>query len=239
MQDPNDPGTLDLVEACKAPLTVADRQRRYREKQKKLKAAGKLVDLQLTGDEIDLIKSTVCSYGNAWLGVPWKAAMCESLWRRLCCAQSGRFYEDDPRWSKKGVAAAAAEARAALSAGRASEPAPSLIECEVVVVRAALDYYAASFGAAGPAWRDDICLDLWRRLGRLSPAECPTWPPSAERDAERCRAHYVEQHAQLVRGLEYVNSMNSQLAARLQAAEDKLRAAGLMADTVENEGYDE
>lgn len=239
MKDPRDPGTLDLVEACKRPLTGAERQKRRREKLKKLKAAGKLFDLQLTGDEIGLIHSAVFVYGEQSAGVPWKVAECESLHRRLACLRSGQYYEGDPVWSKKAIMAAADEARAALSAGRATDPAPSLIECEVVVMRAALDYYAASFGPACPAWRNEMCFDLWRRLGGLSPDECKTWPPSEERDAESMRAHYVKEREQLVRALEYANAMNDQMRERMEAAEAKLRAAGLLAAPVEAEADDE
>ncbi|MDW5684150.1 hypothetical protein SBW75_31135 [Pseudomonas aeruginosa] len=47
MQDPKDPGTLDLIEACKRPLTAAERQKRHREKLKRERQAGKRAVLDL------------------------------------------------------------------------------------------------------------------------------------------------------------------------------------------------
>lgn len=48
MQDPNDPGTLDLVEACKRPLTGAERQKRRRDRLRELKRKEGLKPVMLT-----------------------------------------------------------------------------------------------------------------------------------------------------------------------------------------------
>lgn len=48
MQDPRDPGTLDLVEACQRPLTGAERQKRRRDKLRELKEKDGLKPVLLT-----------------------------------------------------------------------------------------------------------------------------------------------------------------------------------------------
>lgn len=48
MIDPNDPGTLDLIEACQAPLSNADRQRRHRQRLKHLAETEGLKSIPLT-----------------------------------------------------------------------------------------------------------------------------------------------------------------------------------------------
>ncbi len=70
MQDPRDPGTLDLVDACKRPLTGAERQKRRRDKLKRLRDAGQLFDLQVTADELDAIRSALLDYAERKRGVP-------------------------------------------------------------------------------------------------------------------------------------------------------------------------
>ena len=59
MQDPNDPGTLDLVEACKRPLTGAERQKRRREKLRKLKEAEGLKPVLLTERERAILQAAL------------------------------------------------------------------------------------------------------------------------------------------------------------------------------------
>ncbi|HHW1564146.1 TPA: hypothetical protein ACUT5D_005905 [Pseudomonas aeruginosa] len=59
MQDPKDPGTLDLIEACKRPLTAAERQKRHREKLKRERQAGKRAVLDLGQPERALRSYTV------------------------------------------------------------------------------------------------------------------------------------------------------------------------------------
>jgi hypothetical protein len=84
MQDPRDPGTLDLVAACKRPLTGAERQKRRRVKLKKLREAGQLFDLQLTADELDAIRSALLDYAERNRGHRASFGdVAESLWRRL------------------------------------------------------------------------------------------------------------------------------------------------------------
>lgn len=51
MKDPRDPGTLDLVEACKRPLTGAERQKRRRDKLRALKDAEGLKAYHLNADD--------------------------------------------------------------------------------------------------------------------------------------------------------------------------------------------
>lgn len=48
MQDPRDPGTLDLVDACKRPLTGAERQKRRRDRLRELKEKEGLKPVMLT-----------------------------------------------------------------------------------------------------------------------------------------------------------------------------------------------
>ncbi|MHA6236868.1 hypothetical protein [Pseudomonas fluorescens group sp. PF-69] len=188
---------------------------------------------QLNGEEINLIKAAVHDYGQAWQGVPWKVAACESLWRRLTIVQTGREFhggdfwsrtEGDTNWSQAAVAAETAQVRAGLAEGRAAESVLDLAPIERVVTRAALDYYAESYGEDCPPWRDEVCLDLWRRLGGLSVASCPTWPPREQRNVHADRAHYVTERAQLVKALEYANTMNAQMVKRLNVNE---KAAGV------------
>jgi hypothetical protein len=57
MKDPRDPGTLDLVEACKRPLTGAERQKRRREKLKKLRQTEGLQALMLTASERKILRN--------------------------------------------------------------------------------------------------------------------------------------------------------------------------------------
>lgn len=84
MKDPRDPGTLDLVEACKRPLTGAERQKRRRDKLKKLRDAGQLFDLQVTADELDAIRSALLDYAERNRGHRASFGdVAESLWRRL------------------------------------------------------------------------------------------------------------------------------------------------------------
>lgn len=84
MQDPKDPGTLDLVEACKRPLTGAERQERRRKKLKALRDAGQLYDLSVTADELDAIRSALLDYAER--NRERRASfgdVADTLWRRL------------------------------------------------------------------------------------------------------------------------------------------------------------
>lgn len=51
MIDPNDPGTFDLVAACEAPLSGADRARRHRAKRKRLKETCGLKEVALLASD--------------------------------------------------------------------------------------------------------------------------------------------------------------------------------------------
>lgn len=95
MQDPKDPGTLDLIEACLRPLTGAERQKRRREKLKKLKEAGQLFDLQLTADELDAIRSALLDYAERNRGRRASFGdVAESLWRRLTDLRCAPYKKD-------------------------------------------------------------------------------------------------------------------------------------------------
>lgn len=59
MQDPRDPGTLDLVEACQRPLTGAERQKRRRDKLRELKEAEGLREYRLTDFDVAYLLSAV------------------------------------------------------------------------------------------------------------------------------------------------------------------------------------
>lgn len=54
MIDPNDTQTLDLVAACRRPMTPAERQRRRREKKKQERAQG--VRVELAGAELEQVQ---------------------------------------------------------------------------------------------------------------------------------------------------------------------------------------
>lgn len=56
MIDPNDPGTLDLIEACQRPLTNAERQRNLRLRRRKLSVEQGLKPLLLDESERQLIE---------------------------------------------------------------------------------------------------------------------------------------------------------------------------------------
>lgn len=95
MQDPRDSGTLDLVEACKRPLTGAERQKRRREKLKKLREAGQLFDLQVTADELDAIRSALLDYAERNRGNRASFGdVAESLWRRLTDLRAAPYRKD-------------------------------------------------------------------------------------------------------------------------------------------------
>lgn len=67
MQDPNDPGTLDLVEACKRPLTGAERQKRRRDRLRALKDAEGLKAFHLNAaDRAHLLAA--CDFWFAFRG---------------------------------------------------------------------------------------------------------------------------------------------------------------------------
>lgn len=103
MQDPRDPGTLDLVEACQRPLTGAERQKRRREKLKKQREAGQLYSLQLTGDELDAVRAALGRYVDEERGVAGFGDVAELMWRRLTCLRAGKYYEGDPVWSAEAI----------------------------------------------------------------------------------------------------------------------------------------
>lgn len=54
MVDPEDTQTLDLVAACRQPMSAADRQKRRREKKKREREAG--LRVELAGAELEQIQ---------------------------------------------------------------------------------------------------------------------------------------------------------------------------------------
>lgn len=88
MQDPRDPGTLDLVKACKRPLTGAERQKRRREKLKQQRARGELYELQLSAADLDAIRSALCESARRSDGAG-NVASAMRLWERLTAVRMG------------------------------------------------------------------------------------------------------------------------------------------------------
>jgi hypothetical protein len=86
MQDPNDPGTLDLVEACKRPLTGAERQKRRRERLARERADGRRIPLgDVTLAELQTLKALV---GSAWDDtIGPHGDLLGDLWKRLADAE--------------------------------------------------------------------------------------------------------------------------------------------------------
>lgn len=126
MQDPRDPGTLDLVEACQRPLTGAERQKRRREKLKKLREAGQLFDLQVTADELDAIRTSLCYYAdrNHTYRACGFGELENSLWRRFTALRVGKYYDGDPVWSREALQAEAERVRQLLAEAPEERPNP-------------------------------------------------------------------------------------------------------------------
>lgn len=96
---------------------------------------------QLNDDELCLLKGALDEYRQRNQSILWKEVACENLWKRLALLQLdklepqadpfARWGDEDVRWSKAGLQAAATEARQALAEGLAQPkavPAPS--DCE-------------------------------------------------------------------------------------------------------------
>jgi hypothetical protein len=90
MQDPNDPGTLCLVDACKRPLTGAERQKRRRERLARERAAGKRIPLgDVTLAELQALKGLVGA--QVMEGEGERAQLLRSLWSRLVDAELSAY----------------------------------------------------------------------------------------------------------------------------------------------------
>lgn len=126
MQDPKDPGTLCLVEACKRPLTGAERQKRRREKLKQLREAGQLFALQVTADELDAIRASLCYYAdrNHTYRACGFGELENSLWRRFTAVRVGKYYDGDPVWSREALQAEAERVRQLLVEAPEERPNP-------------------------------------------------------------------------------------------------------------------
>jgi len=99
MQDPNDPGTLCLIEACKRPLSNADRQKRRREKLARERAAGQRIPLgDVTLAELQTLKGLVGA--QAMEGEGERAQLLRSLWSRLVDAELSAHGLKKPRARK-------------------------------------------------------------------------------------------------------------------------------------------
>lgn len=86
MQDPNDPGTLCLIEACKRPLSNADRQRRRRERLARERAAGLRIPLgDVSAAEVQLLKMALTSLQ---VEARTRSGLIESLLQRLEAAEA-------------------------------------------------------------------------------------------------------------------------------------------------------
>lgn len=93
MKDPRDPGTLDLVEACKRPLTGAERQKRRRERLARERAAGQRIALgDVTLAELQELKAAV---GAAWDDtIGPRGELLAGLWKRLDAAERRALGQD-------------------------------------------------------------------------------------------------------------------------------------------------
>jgi hypothetical protein len=110
MQDPRDPGTLDLVEACKRPLTGAERQKRRRDKLKKLKTEARLFSVTLTADELDATRVALREYAGGAHGVAFYGDVAASLWQRFTALRAGSLSEDGATWAQTAAQVAALSA---------------------------------------------------------------------------------------------------------------------------------
>lgn len=135
MQDPRDPGTLDLVEACKRPLTPAERQKRRRLRLKQKRAAGQLYDLQLTGDELDAIRAALGRYVDEDHGIAGFGDVAELMWRRLTCLRVGKYYEGDPVWSAEAIREGVERVRDYLASRPRGSLSPDDFGCEWLSLR--------------------------------------------------------------------------------------------------------
>ncbi|HBO3659205.1 TPA: hypothetical protein L4T04_005235 [Pseudomonas aeruginosa] len=98
MQDPKDPGTLDLIEACKRPLTAAERQKRHREKLKRERQAGKRAVLDLGQPELALLTVALREFGERWSRVPSKTEGAAALLSRLPAVSIAEAFPGDSAW---------------------------------------------------------------------------------------------------------------------------------------------
>lgn len=93
MQDQNDPGTLDLVEACKRPLTGAERQKRRRERIARERAAGRRIPLgDVTLGELRELKAAVGAVWDDTIGP--RGELLAGLWKRLDAAERRALGQD-------------------------------------------------------------------------------------------------------------------------------------------------
>lgn len=221
MQDPRDPGTLDLVEACQRPLTGAERQKRRREKLKKLREAGRLFDLQVTADELDAMRAALCDYAERFPFVAAYGDLADSLWRRLTVLRVGKYYDGDPVWSREALQAEAERVRQRLSGDGAG---PCLSVADLLYLWRAVD----SLVTLSPEQLEDA--EVCERLQRIF-AAAPWWKRGGLEQLGQCpEAGY--QRKEIDRAFADSGALRRQLeeqTTRAQAAERALRLSGDLA----------
>jgi hypothetical protein len=235
MQDPNDPGTLDLVEACKRPLSGAERQKRRREKLKKLRQTEGLQALMLTATERQLLRNGLDLFNE--YNNPAGAAAAEQLallrkispgadWRPANArplASIRRNAEAGMRHAQQEQQAAEREARQWQARAEAAERALRAIGAEQVDdqwqgVEQLPEDMAALLAERGPVV---ACLDALYRLRETGRVANQDNQRAADADREAARLRSENQLLEQER--------NGAMAA-LKLFEQRLRDAGLSTD---------
>lgn len=98
MMDPLDTQTLDLVAACKQPLSAAERQRKRRAKVAREKAAGLRVNLSLAGAELAVLGVAIREFCERWERVPSKLAAGTALAGVLPEPDLAKVFPGDSAW---------------------------------------------------------------------------------------------------------------------------------------------
>lgn len=98
MMDPLDTQTLDLVAACKQPLSAAERQRKRRAKVALERAAGLRVNLSLAGPELAVLGVAVREFCERWERVPSKQAAGQALACVLPESNLADVFPGDSAW---------------------------------------------------------------------------------------------------------------------------------------------
>lgn len=235
MKDPRDPGTLDLVEACKRPLTGAERQKRRREKLKKLRQTEGLQALMLTASErkilrngLDLFNEHNDPTGDAAAeqlallrkiapGADWRPANARPLASIRWNAEAGM------RHAQREQKAAEREARQWQARAEAAERALRAIGAEQVDgqwqgVEQLPEDMAALLAERGPVV---VCLDALHRVRETVRV--------ANHDIQRA-ADARHEAARLRSENELLEQERNGAMAALKVFEQRLRDAGLSTD---------
>lgn len=97
MIDPNDTDTLDLVEACRQPLSGAVRAKRLRDKRRAERKAGARATLDLKADDLGVVFVALDEFTIRWRDNPNKVERARTVLSRLPSVQYSKVFPGDPR----------------------------------------------------------------------------------------------------------------------------------------------